>query len=204
MEIVKDSLLETVCFDHESAFKEIRVNRAMLSMKKACPVLAQCVAFISTKKYFLACLQAVCSETWDALVPVLASAECQDSSPHLRPRLMILNVTGTPWQVTSSFMPITPWWFHYEEAQVPPSLLPPRDRHKGGHAIVLRCLPYSWDFREPQVSCASFVADSDLEQEIGPSVTHQATEQLPLIPKDFREIPRSHNEEFTNQDSREK
>ena len=109
MGIVKDTFLEIVCFDFESAFKEMsRVNRGTFSMRKACPILVQCVTFISTKKYSCACLQAVCLETRCSHVPVLASQECQDFSPHLRPRLVVLNVAGTPWQVASSFMPITP------------------------------------------------------------------------------------------------
>lgn len=46
---VKDSFLEIVCFDFESTFKETHVNRGTFSMKKACPILAQCVTFMSTK-----------------------------------------------------------------------------------------------------------------------------------------------------------
>lgn len=100
------------------------VNRGTFSMRKACPILVQCVTFISTKKYFHACLWAVCLEAWPVHVPVLASQECQDFSPHLRPRLVVLNVAGTPWQVASSFMPIIPQWFHCGEKQKGPSLLP--------------------------------------------------------------------------------
>lgn len=41
------------------------------------------------------------------------------------------------------------WW--ETGRSLPPS---PGDRHKGGHAIVLKYLPYSWDLWEPGVSFA--------------------------------------------------
>lgn len=169
-------------------------------MSNSCPVCD----FISTKKYFHACLRAVCLETWCSHVPVLASQECQDFSPHLRPRLVVLNVAGTPWQVTSSFMPITPQWFHCGEGQEGPSLLPRGTDKKRGHAIVLRCLPYSWDLRAPGMSCALICSRFRSWARVGPSVNHQAPEQLHLIPEGFTEMPSSHNEDFKIQDSREK
>lgn len=139
-------------------------------MSNSCPVCD----FISTKKYFHACLRAVCLETYCSHVPVLASQECQGFSPHLRPRLVVLNVAGTPWQVTSSFMPITPQWFHCGEGQEGPSLLPRGTDTKEVMPLSSDTCPIPEISGHLECPVPWFAVDSGLDQEWG----HQSTTRL--------------------------
>lgn len=120
--------------------------------------------------------------------PVL-SQECQVFRPIWQlffpsdPRLVILNVTSTSWQMSTFFIPVTPQWFPWEEARA--SLSPPG---LPGHSwvIVLRC---------PPVPCSAGYSRVPYLWTRAPAFRWpMATEQLILTLRSLIKVPWLHDE----------
>lgn len=70
-----------------------------------------------------------------------------------------------------------------------PSLLPPGTGTKEVKPLFSDSCPISKISRNLECHVPRFVVDFNLEQELGPSVSYQSTEQLHPMPRDFREMP---------------
>lgn len=122
------------------------------------------VIFIFTGKYFALgpCLQFA---FWSpGLLPSPPQSYQAKSAGHHSPsdnissplgsRLEILNVAGTPWQMSTFFIPGTPQQFPWEETQALPPF--PKEGPRPCQVIVLSCLPGPW--AQSSVSASQSVA----------------------------------------------